>query len=211
MKLKYYLRGLGIGIAVTAVVLSASDKGHIKELTDAQIKVRAKELGMVEESLLSDVLDDNAEKKVQVKSTQEDSAGNNSSISDNSSISNNSAGSKTYAADDKQSVEKKADTIKKIAEDANQKEAVKKVSEEQNIDSKTGAGQKEATVVIAVKSGESSALICKKLEKEGLIDSASEFDQYLCQNGYDKRICTGEHSIKKGATKEEIAKEITSK
>ena len=50
MKLKLYLRGLGIGIAVTAVImglyLSTPQKVTI---TDEEIKTRAAELGMVEE------------------------------------------------------------------------------------------------------------------------------------------------------------------
>ena len=53
MKLKYYLRGLGIGIVVTAIIMSITNKPQ--ELTDAQIKMRALELGMVEESVLADL------------------------------------------------------------------------------------------------------------------------------------------------------------
>lgn len=46
-KLRYYLRGLGIGILVTAFILSVAKK-NTEELTDAQIKERALALGMVE-------------------------------------------------------------------------------------------------------------------------------------------------------------------
>lgn len=53
MKLKYYLRGLGIGIVVTAIIMSITNKPE--EMTDAQIKMRALELGMVEESVLADL------------------------------------------------------------------------------------------------------------------------------------------------------------
>ncbi len=49
MKLKYYMRGLGIGILVTAVIMGIALNGK-RELTDAEIKERAKALGMVEES-----------------------------------------------------------------------------------------------------------------------------------------------------------------
>jgi len=53
MKLKYYLRGLGIGIAVTAFIMSSVKE--TEKLTDAQIKMRALELGMVEETVLADL------------------------------------------------------------------------------------------------------------------------------------------------------------
>ena len=53
MKLRYYLRGLGIGIIVTAIIMSFTRQPE--KLTDAQIKMRALELGMVEESVLADL------------------------------------------------------------------------------------------------------------------------------------------------------------
>ena len=54
MNLKFYLRGLGIGIVVTALLLSLSSRNP-SELTDEEIKARAAELGMVEQKVLSDI------------------------------------------------------------------------------------------------------------------------------------------------------------
>ena len=68
MKLKYYLRGLGIGIVVTAIIMSFTRQPE--KLTDAQIKLRAHELGMVERNVLSDY--------------QEELAANNENLDDNS-------------------------------------------------------------------------------------------------------------------------------
>ena len=45
-----YLRGLGLGMIVTALVLSFGIKSENKTMTDAEVRARAKELGMVEES-----------------------------------------------------------------------------------------------------------------------------------------------------------------
>lgn len=49
MKLKYYLRGLGIGIFVTAFICTIA-AGSPSELTDEEIMERAESLGMVRES-----------------------------------------------------------------------------------------------------------------------------------------------------------------
>ena len=46
MKLKYYMRGLGIGIAVTALIMGLSS-GAKSEMTNAEIMARAEQLGMV--------------------------------------------------------------------------------------------------------------------------------------------------------------------
>ena len=54
MKLKYYLRGLGIGILVT-VLLTTVSSGQRRTMTDEEIKARARELGMSESMVLADM------------------------------------------------------------------------------------------------------------------------------------------------------------
>ena len=48
MKLKYYLRGLGIGILVTAVIMGITQESRKQTLSDREIRERAAALGMVE-------------------------------------------------------------------------------------------------------------------------------------------------------------------
>ncbi len=48
MKLKYYLRGMGIGIILTAIVMGFALGGRKAAMSDAEIINRAKALGMVE-------------------------------------------------------------------------------------------------------------------------------------------------------------------
>ena len=59
MERKYYLRGLGIGIAVTAIIMGIALSGD-RKMTDAEIIARAKELGMVENTVLSEEEDQDA-------------------------------------------------------------------------------------------------------------------------------------------------------
>ncbi len=47
MKLKYYLRGLGIGIIITTILLMIAFALHKPTMSDADIIARAKQLGMV--------------------------------------------------------------------------------------------------------------------------------------------------------------------
>lgn len=47
MRLKYYLRGLGLGILVTTIILMISFSGRKNEISDEEIKERAEQLGMV--------------------------------------------------------------------------------------------------------------------------------------------------------------------
>lgn len=49
MKLKYYLRGLGIGIMVTTIILAISFARRDHSMSDEEVIARARELGMVME------------------------------------------------------------------------------------------------------------------------------------------------------------------
>ena len=57
MKLRYYMRGLGIGIFVTSILMALTIHGKTERLTDEQIIERAEALGM-EMKYSSDVLAD---------------------------------------------------------------------------------------------------------------------------------------------------------
>lgn len=68
MNLKYYLRGLGLGIVMAAIVLGITASGKKAALTEEEIVARAKDLGMVEEEELEKQLEDaRAETEQRVK------------------------------------------------------------------------------------------------------------------------------------------------
>ena len=56
MKLRYYMRGLGIGLLVSVLILVLSGNTG-KRMTDEEIRKRATQLGMVEDTkeVLSDI------------------------------------------------------------------------------------------------------------------------------------------------------------
>ena len=53
MERKYYLRGLGLGIIITAIIMGFAGKGK-PAMTDEEIMQRAKELGMIENTMLAE-------------------------------------------------------------------------------------------------------------------------------------------------------------
>jgi len=55
MKLKYYLRGLGLGVLLTSIIMGVALSGKNKSMSDEEVIRRAKQLGMVEaENTLSE-------------------------------------------------------------------------------------------------------------------------------------------------------------
>lgn len=174
MKLKYYLRGLGIGIIVSVVVVSVA-VGKQKPMSDAEVKARAKELGMIENTVLSEVAGKKEEKSTEEETVKEDLL-------------------------DEPSEE---DLIEdKVEEGKVEKDKIEETSKNEVSDS-------QEMISITIEKGDSSWSVSQKMELAGLIDSAKEFDTFLCQNGYDKRICVGTYDISKSTTNEEKAKIIT--
>lgn len=83
-------------------------------------------------------------------------------------------------------------------------EAATEAATTEQTDAKTKA-------TITVSGGMSSETISSLLENAGLVDSASKFNSFLVQNGYDKKLETGSFDISGGMTYEEIARILTTK
>ncbi|MBP5600827.1 MAG: hypothetical protein J6X48_11245, partial [Lachnospiraceae bacterium] len=64
-------------------------------------------------------------------------------------------------------------------------------------------------VEIKVIPGDSSVSVARRIYEAGLVESAIELDEFLCQNGYDKSISVGNYEIAKGSDFDTIGKIIT--
>ncbi len=200
MKLKYYLRGLGIGIFVTALIMGISLGGK-KEMSDEEVVARAKELGMVEseaqEKNLQEMIPETEQEETIEESVQKETekASENQTESESETQQDSVAESQS---DDKTEATKQEESAAETERVSN--EPVQEDGEE------VIAGQ---VVSITIVSGDDSAVVSRKLEETGLVVSATSFDRYLCDNGYAKRLSTGTYEIAIGASEETIAKIIT--
>lgn len=202
MKLKYYLRGLGIGIAVTAFLMGAVPGGK-ETLSDAQIKERAAQLGMVEES--SRTLS-----QVNTASSQ-DSSGEEFWEENLGEQETETPGQQPI---ERPSKDKEQEPETKPKEQSAEEAAQASQAEGQTFvsDGDTSVSDKTAeAVLITVDRGDSSESVSRSLEEAGLVEDAGSFDQYLCSNGYAKRICVGTYKIPVGTSEKEIAEIITRK
>ena len=197
MKLKYYLRGLGIGILVTTVILSLAGVGR-KNMTDEEVVKRAKELGMVESTQLSDLPDQT--KTDEVRPTEP-----GISLQPETSEPEESASTpETPEASEETTTTPETPAAPEETPVAPEETPVS--PEDGNPDIPAGE-----TVTLVIGRGESSTTVSKNLKKAGIVEDAAAFDRFLCNNGYDKKIITGTYEIPYGASEEEIAKIITRK
>lgn len=185
MKLRFYLRGLGIGMIVTALLMGFATKDQ-RAMTDEEIIQRATQLGMV--------------------------AGNKTLAVEQTAAPTTEPTQKPTSAPTKEPVaEATAEpTIEPVAEQAIAPTPELTVSEAQTPE-KTLSPQAEALEpkVLVIKGGESSVSVSNSLFELGLVTSAKEYDSYLCKNGFDKVISVGTYEIPVDASYEDIARIIT--
>ena len=214
MKLKFYLRGIGLGIIVAvALCISAGMKND--QISDEEIIKRAEALGMVPSSeTLNESVDEAIRDGLETEEmTENDASGDAAAVKVNEDIpatepdetevnpdeADNSNFDETppAAGSDGTATPKVTPTLTKEVTPAPTKEADKDTNDTEN---------DTEYITVVVERGSGSDAVARKIEAAGLVANASEFDRYLCNNGYDKRISAGNHKIPINAREEEIAK-----
>ncbi len=202
MKLKIYLRGLGIGIVVTALILGIS--GGQKEMSDAEVIARAKQLGMVEAETETGKLSDNygAEKIETEKNNTEESRTNESeqvaeTEAETTAVEQEAEEETTAVEQETEEEASKAPELKEETQDVTEKETVEEIQ------------NPAQTIEVTIVSGDDSAAASRRIYEAGLVESAADLDKYLCSNGYSKKVVSGTYKIPVGSDNETIAKIIT--
>lgn len=222
MNLKYYLRGLGVGIVVTSLILGIGLGSRKETLSNEEIKERARTLGMVEESITvaeaAAQKEEEAQEKVTADPVPEENAEGDAEtiVSAEPEVSSEPAVSVSAAPETSEEPKVSAASEPETSEEPNASAAsepeagatpeagVKPVANEAEEDSGTATAKE--IVDITINPGEGSYVISQKLEQSGLVDDATEYDAYLCDNGYHTKLRAGVHKIPMGSTREEIAK-----
>lgn len=215
MKLKYYLRGLGIGILTTTVILSLAGIGR-KNMTDEEVVKRAKELGMVESTLLSDLPDQTKAEEVrptEPETPEPETPEPETSLQPETSEQEISAEPEAGPGPETSEPETLEPEVSPEPEESASTPETPVAPEETPVSPEDGNPDTPAgeTVTLVIGRGESSTTVSKNLQKAGIVEDAAAFDRFLCNNGYDKKIITGTYEIPYGASEEEIAKIITRK
>lgn len=213
MKLRYYLRGLGIGILVTAFLMGAVQGDGKAALSDEEIKARAAGLGMVESVVLSDLDDEDSAQKASEGSNPEvaDAGSREPSGSSELPVASEPSVSKYPSEMPESSVSKDPSEAPGLSESSESPETPKTSGSKAPVDPLEPSENTAGSVTITIKRGDSSVAVSKALEAAGLVADAKAYDRYLCAGGYDKTLSVGSYEIPVGADNEEIARIITGK
>jgi len=197
VKLKYYLRGLGVGIIASTIILLVTFSGHKSSLTNQQIIDRAQKLGMV----MSDTKSGNAKEKIPKGTETEKQSTETSSAERLKSSEANNAGTET----------EKKNTAADTATQTTADNSTASTPATNNGSEQSNTKNQEESVQIQINAGDSSDRVADTLYKSGLVDSAQKFNSYLEKQGYDRKLKTGTYSIKKGMSYSQVISSLLKK
>lgn len=222
MRRRSYLKGLGLGIFVTALILSLTSNKAKGEMSDAEIRKMAAELGMVSEDkillsqaqTLADNAQDNAKNAVSKDMAMDSVSGAKALPEGSVSEGSVSKNGEIIRPEVSQKEDSAAVAGSKPSNSQNDNSDITSSDISDNSSSDTSANTASDpadVVVITVNSGESSISVANKMVHAGLINDASQFDSYLVLSGYDRKLVVGSHPIPKGSTASEMGEILTTK
>lgn len=215
MKLRYQMRGLGIGIIVTALLMGVV-KGEKLPLSDAEIKAKALELGMVESDSmkLSDIPggqssgDAGAAPNPGGESDGREGEGSGSEPDADSGEEGSGApegeGDSDTGGDSGDEEEGSAPHDSQEDAEGNGQDAGGTPGSARS----GGTGAEGERVTVVIEEGVTSYSVCELLEELGLIEDADSLDYYICSNSYSRSIQEGVYEIPRGTSDEEIVRII---
>ncbi|MDR0963594.1 MAG: endolytic transglycosylase MltG [Clostridium sp.] len=212
------MRGLGTGMLVTAAIfIWIGGAGDNASLSDAQIIERAKELGMVEINTLADL---SSLESMESTETIDASSPGGSETNETKSDETKSNESKTEESESGETMDVTSEESNETAGTPNETNGAMNETTSTNESNEFGetdettetrvtAGSETNTIQITIRRGDSSLSVSRLLEDADLVENAREYDQFLCDEGYDHSLRVGEHFIPTDAGWDEIAQIIT--
>ncbi|MCQ2549347.1 MAG: hypothetical protein MJ134_04820 [Lachnospiraceae bacterium] len=187
MKLKYYLRGLGIGILVTVFLVARLQGGSTApDATEQELAEETQYLQELEQPEKEEGFLDNTEILQEMEAAEEPVQ---EAEEEQPAVEEEVAEEETAALEETEPVEEIAAEEEKPADD----------TKPETIESA------EQFAIIPIYSGEGSETVARRLQDSGVVSSATAFDKFLCQQGYDRKLVVGQHEVPFAATEEEIA------
>lgn len=237
MKLRYYLRGVGVGLILAVAVYSTIIIPRKYKMTDEEVLARARELGMVEEENMDVDLS-----ALSGTPAPPEETGTPAPTGDGTPTPPKGNGTPTPSGE-----EDPTPTPQKLSEltpsippekEANSTPVIPGASDTpaptvsdtpgipsmptmpdsptmpemptlppESLPQETGTDGEKISITIPQGMGSESFAL--ELQKAGLVEDAVDFDRYLMQNNYALYIRPGTYRILPGATYEEIARQVT--
>ena len=226
MRLKYFLRGLGIGIVVTTIILAISHNVG-RRMSDSEVIGRAKELGMAYTTAAQENSTESAAETTETEtdttepvttgqeSTTDTEAGSTAETesSEASTTAQETTGVRETTTQQETTTQEttiqETTTTRAAQESTTETTHEASTTEAETTQAKNESTETEASTVITytltIASGMSSNTVCDILKKNGIIADSGDFDRFLVSSGYADRIRVGSFEVNSGMSYDELA------
>lgn len=187
MRLKYYLRGLGLGIIFTCLMfmLFSNKKADNTDQMDVN-----QQLETTTETLSS-----------QTSGDDKNDTANDEAVSDGADVQNNTDADTDVNAQNNADAQNPADNqtgASDTTDTSNQ-------TDDSDITGETGTDDvQDEYVTLVIEKGDIARDVAESLYEDGIIDDVESFRKYLGETGVSRTLHAGKYNIKVGSTYEEI-------
>lgn len=187
MRLKYYLRGLGLGIIFTCLMfmLFSNKKADNTDQMDVN-----QQLETTTETLSS-----------QTSGDDKNDTANDEAVSGGADVQNDANVSDNLEAQNGQDTQNNP----QAQDNAEAQNSADNQTDDSNITGETGTDDvQDEYVTLVIEKGDIARDVAESLYEEGIIDDVESFRKYLGETGVSRTLHAGEYNIKVGSTYEEI-------
>lgn len=187
MRLKYYLRGLGLGIIFTCLMFMLFSNKKADNTDQMDIN---QQLETTTETLSN-----------QTSGDDKNDTANDEAVSGSADVQNNTDAEDDVNAQNNADAQNTADNqtgASDTTDTSNQ-------TDDSNIPGETGTDDvQDEYVTLVIEKGDIARDVAESLYEDGIIDDAESFRKYLGETGVSRTLHAGEYNIKVGSTYEEI-------
>lgn len=204
MKKKYYMRGLGIGIIVTAILFTIAFPKQDATMTDDEVIARAQELGYTKQTSGVTADDINKIKENDLKTPTTEDA-----LEETPVPTPEDTPEPTPEATPEPTPEEPEPPVSPEAPTPTVKEPEKTPSPSPTATSAPTEKPVKTEYKIKVEKGMSASMVAQKLEEAGAIEDADVLISYIIKEKMADYINIGTFTIPKGASNKEIVDILT--
>lgn len=187
MRLKYYLRGLGLGIIFTCLMfmLFSNKKADNTDQMDVN-----QQLETTTETLSS-----------QTSGDDKNDTANDEAVSGGADVQNDANVSDNLEAQNGQDTQNNP----QAQDNAEAQNSADNQTDDSDITGETGTDDvQDGYVTLVIEKGDIARDVAESLYEDGIIDDVESFRKYLGETGVSRTLHAGEYNIKVGSTYEEI-------
>lgn len=187
MRLKYYLRGLGLGIIFTCLMfmLFSNKKADNTDQMDVN-----QQLETTTETLSS-----------QTSGDDKNDTANDETVSGGADVQNNTDAEDDVNAQNNADAQNPADNQAGASDTTDTSNQI----DDSDITDETSTGDvQDEYVTLVIEKGDIARDVAESLYEDGIIDDVESFRKYLGETGVSRTLHAGKYNIKVGSTYEEI-------